>query len=303
MTFLFLLLSPLAFAQKVRKMGEPKLTQSIEEKNAIFKDQVLRGMDSLFDSSRDYSLFSGRVTDKDDDQGILKIHSETINVKFFRAGDEIKFRLASDEYGDYCSCFVRTVEKNYFVVYVKSYNPCFGKDRYFRRGTVLNFKAERLAERVQEASEFRVILLKRRRDFFQQLNDINHFIWSYDQQKVKVAADYDRKILELQNQKRVALNNLQLRKKNGIRLQKELIFRLDELDEDLRFYRIDREELMVDRWHLDEDLGLPVQERPQKIKKVEKKSIDKVIEEEKLDVKERKKISRKSGGLTGLGSF
>jgi hypothetical protein len=34
------------------------------------------------------------------------------------------------------------------------------------------------------------------------------------------------------------------------------------MDEDLEFYRIDKDEPKIDRWHLDHDLGKPVNHRP-----------------------------------------
>lgn len=78
-----------------------------------------------------------------------------------------------------------------------------------------------------------------------------------------------KKILELEKAKEKAMELLLHKKQDQIRLQKELAFRLDELDKDLEFYRIDNNDLLVDRWHLDQDLGLPVGRRPQKIKKKE----------------------------------
>ena len=49
-------------------------------------------------------------------------------------------------------------------------------------------------------------------------------------------------------------------------LQKELIYRLDKLEQDIETYRIEKVELLRDRWALDHDLGLPVGKRPQNIK-------------------------------------
>mgnify|MGYP000135562332 CR=1 FL=1 len=40
----------------------------------------------------------------------------------------------------------------------------------------------------------------RRKDFLRQMNEINHFSWSYDEQRVQVAAKYDQKILEIHEQ-------------------------------------------------------------------------------------------------------
>ena len=51
-----------------------------------------------------------------------------------------------------------------------------------------------------------------------------------------------------------------------MRLQRELAYRLDNIDKELSFYRIEKVEPLFDRWHLDHDLGYPVYERPEEIR-------------------------------------
>ncbi|TNF29199.1 MAG: hypothetical protein EP319_07480 [Deltaproteobacteria bacterium] len=233
------------------------------------KEIILEEKDSFYDGNRNYGYFTGRVTDRDQTANILKVSSENGNTKFFRAGDLVRFTVARKKEYDQCEGFVRSVEDGYFVVYVKDIYPCWGQKEYFRRGTVLVFESKKLYSRVQDASKYRVVLLKRRRDFFNQLNRVNHFLWSFDQQKVLTAAEYDKKILELRKAKERAMELLLHKKQDQIRLQKELSFRLDELDKDLEFYRIDNHDLLVDRWHLDHDTGAPVGRRPQELKKAE----------------------------------
>jgi hypothetical protein len=222
--------------------------------------------DSFYDPKMDYSKFSARVTDRDKSANIIKVTSENRNIKFFRAGDEIKFNIASLKNRDKCVAHVRSVEPKYFVAYVKDMIPCWGENEYFRRGTVLVIQSYRLAERVREASIYRRVLLNRKKSFFKQLNNVNHFVWSYNQQKIKVAAQYDKQIMQLRKKKQNALEELQLNKKDQVYLQKELIYRLDSIDKDLEFYRIESDELAIDRWHMDQDLGIPVGKRPVPIK-------------------------------------
>jgi hypothetical protein len=221
--------------------------------------------DSWYDNQYDYSQFTGRVTDRDKSSNILKISSEDKNIKFFRAGDRVNFTVASKD-TDYCQGYVRNVEEGFFVIFVKDLYSCWNNSDYFRRGSLLHFNSKQLLSRVKEASKYRIVLLKRKKDFFKQLNDVNHFVWSYDQQKVLTASDYDLKIVEIEKGKQKALEMLLAKKQDQIRLQKELIRRLSELDQELGHYRIERDDLLVDRWHLDHDLGVPVGKRPQKLR-------------------------------------
>ena len=226
---------------------------------------LVDNIDSWYDKQYDYSQFTGRVTDRDKSANILKISSEDKNIKFFRAGDQVNFTVASKD-TDFCQGYVRNVEEKFFVIFVKDLYSCWENGDYFRRGTLLHLRSKQLSGRVREASKYRLVLLKRKRDFFKQLNNVNHFIWSYDQQKILTASDYDLKIVEIEKGKQKALEMLVAKKKDQIRLQKELIRRLSELDEELNHYRIERDDLLVDRWHLDHDLGVPVGKRPQKLR-------------------------------------
>jgi hypothetical protein len=54
-------------------------------------------------------------------------------------------------------------------------------------------------------------------------------------------------------------------KQERLNLQNELMQKLNELDESLKYYRIERQELMTDRWNSDHDQGLPFGQRPQAI--------------------------------------
>lgn len=221
---------------------------------------------SSIDPKVDYERFSGRVSDKDDTSRVFKIQVENNNSKFFRAGDEVLFKLNLKEGRDFCKGFVRSVEDFHFTIYVESLSPCYSSEEYFRRGTVLNFYAKVLATRVLEASHFREQLVLKKEDFLKQLNDINHFIWTFDQEKVKTAAKYDEEINRMVREKRKALDDLITLKQERLVLQNELMKKLNELDESLLFYRVERQELMTDRWESDHDSGLPFGQRPQKLR-------------------------------------
>ncbi len=245
---------------ELKKRKEALSRTKVEAPNLgpTLEDQI---RDSFFDPKFDYATFTGRVTDRDDTNSIVKISSENKNIKFFRSGDLVRFRLAAKNSRN-CRGFVRSVEKDYFVLYVQNITLCWGSGKYFRRGAMLVFNSKALASRVRDASTYRIVLLKRRRSFYKQLNDTNHFVWSYEQEKIKVAAEYDEKITMLRQAKQKAMDMMATKKKDSINIQRELAYRLDHMDEDLEFYRIDKDEPKIDRWHLDHDLGKPVNHRP-----------------------------------------
>ena len=77
----------------------------------------------------------------------------------------------------------------------------------------------------------------------------------------------------MEKDKQRALDHLGVVKRDKIHLQKELSYRLDVIDRDLDFYRIERNELIADRWFHDHHLGLPVGKRPQAMKEEKESEI------------------------------
>lgn len=245
----------------------PSVLAVIIDPNLPNEGVLGRDNNNAIDPTVDYERFSGRVTDKDDSERIFKIKVENNNTKFFRAGDLALFKLNTKDKREYCKAFVRSVEDFHFTIYVESLAPCYSTSEYFRRGTTLQFYSKVLAYRVFEASKYREQLVLRKEDFLKQLNGINHYVWTFDQQKVKTAAEYDEEINKLQREKRRALDELITVKQEKLILQNELMKKLNELDESLTFYRVERQELMTDRWNLDHDAGLPFGQRPQEMKR------------------------------------
>lgn len=223
---------------------------------------------NFIDPRVDYSSFMGRVTDKDSKSGRnIKVQVEVNNTKFFKAGDVVYFRVNRHDTELPCRATVKDVEDNYFTVYVTDFDPCWGKDKYFPRGLQLNFKSSVLSQRVFEASKYREVLIERKEGFLKQLSNINHFLWTYDQQRMQTAASYDEQINKLKREKQLAIDNLLQAKQENLLLQVELMKKLDNIDESMKHYRVERGEYLEDRWNLDHDLGTTFPQRPPKLKK------------------------------------
>ncbi|MBF0209215.1 MAG: hypothetical protein HQK53_20345, partial [Oligoflexia bacterium] len=111
-------------------------------------------------------------------------------------------------------------------------------------------------------SQYRAILLKMRKDLFSQLSDINNQLQTYQHQRVTIVAEFEKRMEQIRKEKQMVLDRLYWQKGEQLKMQQELAKRLEFVEEDINFYRIEREEYLVDRWHLDQDLGLPVGNRP-----------------------------------------
>jgi hypothetical protein len=234
-----------------------------------FPDEGVTGPDNntFIDPRVDYSKFMGRVTDRDSDSGrILKVKVEINNTKFFKAGDVIYFRVNKHDTELPCRASVRSVEDYYFTIYVTDFDQCWEEGKYFPRGLMLNFKSNVLAQRVFEASKYRETLIDRKEGFLKQLSNINHFLWTFDQQRMQTAASYDEKINKLKREKQMAIDNLLQSKQENLLLQVELMKKLDNIDESMKHYRVERGEYLMDRWNMDHDSGIGFPQRPPKLK-------------------------------------
>jgi hypothetical protein len=229
--------------------------------------QMTKDNNAYIDKNVDYTKFMGRVSDKSKNGNILKVKVENNNTKFLKAGDIVYFRVNNHKSKDACKASVRSVENFYFSMYVQDFGACWSEDRYFPRGMQLNFDSEKLSDRVFEASKYREILILRKESFLSQLNEINYYLWTFEQQKIKEAAKYDEQINELLREKRLAMDNLTNKKEENIILQHELGKKLNSIDESLNHYKVERQEYLTDRWYMDHEQSLPVFSRPRNLKK------------------------------------
>jgi hypothetical protein len=227
-------------------------------------NKITEDHDSFYDPTINYAYFAGRISDRDVQGNIYKIQSENNNIKYFRAGDglELKERLRPKDLP--CRAYVQGVEEFYLVVHIPNMEVCRGNKGAFRIGSQLDGTSDVLKERILYASQFRLILLRQKKDLLKQFSGVNEFLWTFKEEEIKVAAFYDKKILVIQEQKKKGLDDLLSKRKEYINLQKELASRMHFLDESLHFYRIERQEFFYDRWHLDHDLGLPMYSHPPK---------------------------------------
>ena len=207
-------------------------------------------------ADKDYSNFYARVTDRNESGNVLKVSTENRNIKLFRAGDTIRFTLTKKSIrSESCNGYVRDVEEGFFVFSVNDFKGCFGTTNYLRRGTLLKVSSAILAKRIRDAEVYREVLFKRKKDFLSQLDQVNQFLWGFKQVKVQTMAKFDERLEEVKQDRQKELNFLNLKRKDYLHLQRELRFRLDELDKNIELYRVEKVKLMRDKYIKDHDEG------------------------------------------------
>jgi hypothetical protein len=213
-------------------------------------DIIQEKLKDFYDPTIDYSKFFSRMTDHSG--SVLKLETNNSNIKFLATGDRVyvAFRKNYKE----CVGIVRNIEDDrYLVIFVRELSSCIPKDTYLRRGTITRLNVPIMINRIQEAAHAHVLLLKNKDDYYHQLNDVNNFLWNYDQEKVILANNYDAQIMRIRQEKERALKDLVTKRNDSISLQKELKFKIEQIEKDVVETRADTRELDMDRWNLDHD--------------------------------------------------
>ena len=101
------------------------------------------------------------------------------------------------------------------------------------------------------------ILLKKDA-YLKQLAEANNFTWNFDLEREKMLNDFDQRLLALKNEKVNSIEDLNRKKVETVKVQGELLSEINSLEELLKFYRLDRREVLKDRFHADYDTSAPV---------------------------------------------
>jgi len=216
--------------------------------------------DGFLDPNFDYSFTYGRISDIEQKNLIVKIQVENDVTRFFKPGDFVQLSVRKLSKED-CQSQVVSAEKGYFTVKLDSLTPCWKEQTYFRRGLVLEIHSTVLHLRVQQASAYRRDLLQKRDAYLKELAGVNNFFWQLANNRDKLGADYDAKIEKLKNDKTAALQKFDQDQVDKVKVQGELMSELNNLDDLLKFYRIDRREILKDRFQSDYDTSAPADQR------------------------------------------
>lgn len=216
---------------------------------------------SIFDPQFDYSHFLGRLTDRDKLSNTLKIKVETSNIRFLRSADALKFSIPTIN-TNFCQANVQDIQEsngNYLTIYTPDIKACWDdNDHLLRRGMQISFVSPTLQERVVAAEQMRQVYIKQKEDFLIQLNSINNFLYTFNEQITHAVSNYDKKLHQLQQERQQQIDQLLSDKENKIKIQKELVKKVEWIKNQLKYYQIERIEPVLDRWNQDLKTGFPV---------------------------------------------
>jgi len=219
----------------------------------------------FLDPNVDYSQTYGRVSDYDPALRIFKFKVENDYTRFLKPGDAIYIKPMRVGKGNQsCLARIQKTEPFYFVAEMDQWSQCLRSANDVRRGMVVLIYGDILEARVKQASKLREEILLKKDSYLKQLADANNFTWNFDLEREKLLNDFDQRLQALKNEKVNSIEALNRKKVDTTQVQGELMSEIHSLEELLKFYRLDRREILKDRFHTDYDTSAPV-DKPSRV--------------------------------------
>lgn len=202
------------------------------------------------DDGRGY--FSGRISRFNREISTLKIKVDFANLKYLNSRDRLEFwdeRNTSQK----CRGYVLGRSADFVLVKAPDLKTC-EKFLLITAGAYLKFYSKDLENNLELGKDVVGLLLKKRMAVEGQMTLRQKEIDSHLERVGAVNARYDllRKKLEQEWQKE--LNALEEDRVQSVRLAKDLEQRRDEIDKKLELYKVQDENMTLDRWSLDSRL-------------------------------------------------
>ncbi len=209
-------------------------------------------MSSFSFAQSDAGYFSGRISRYSKDIKTLKIKIDFPNVKYVNTRDQIEFWDERNS-AQRCRGYVLGRSPDFLLIKVPELDIC-EKFIFVTTGAYLKFYSKDLENNLEMGKDVVEILLKKRMAVQGQIDLRDKELDSHLERVGAVNARYDtlRKKLEMEWQKE--LNSLEEDRVQSIRLSKDLERRRDEIDKKLELYKVNDENMKIDRWSLDSRL-------------------------------------------------
>lgn len=196
--------------------------------------------------------FSGRISHINEPAALLRIKVDFTNLKYLNTRDRVEFWDQTYP-AQRCTSFVVGKSNDYLLLKVPNYEFC-ERFMFMALGTYLHFYSRDLVNNLKMGTEVMDILLKRRlalegqvaretRQVDIHIEKVNAVNGRFEVLRQKLLAEWQKELSDLEEDKTVNLRNLENARA-----------KLNEVDKKLEIYRIEDENLKVDRWALDPQL-------------------------------------------------
>lgn len=193
--------------------------------------------------------FTGRISRLNAEAKLARIRTDFGNIKFLNRRDRVEFWNASHPQNR-CPAFVEGRTNDYLLLRIPDFENCIRRV-HFATGAFLNFESADLEKTIHVARELVEILLKKQLAMKAKKTRHQRELDNYVEKVDAVNKRYEilRQKLEIEWQKELA--SLEEDKAHSYTEFKDSEARLNEIESKLESYRIEDQNLKLDRWSLD----------------------------------------------------
>ncbi len=196
--------------------------------------------------------FSGRISKINDKASLMRVNVKFANMKYLNKQDRLEFW---NEHNPLIRCRATIVGKSpdYVLLQINDFDFCL-KKLFIAHGGYMKFYSQDLANNLKMGSEILSILLKKRLAVSGRLGESKKQLESHLDKVDSINKRYEllRQKLELEWQQELAL--LEEDRIVSLRNHKALELRLSEIEQKIEQYKVEDENLEIDRWALDPTL-------------------------------------------------
>lgn len=194
-------------------------------------------------------VFSGRISKSVKAAKLLRVRLDFVNSKFLRAGD--KLELWHQSYpSQRCECFVEAKANEYIFINVPLYDKCVTTVG-FTVGSYVMFESKDLEFNINVAREMIDVLMKKRMIILSQMEKNKTELGEWDKKIENTNDRYKGLMDQLKNEWSEQVGNISALKSNVTEKMRDDELTLGDVDYKLERYRIESENLKLDRWSLD----------------------------------------------------
>lgn len=197
-------------------------------------------------------VFSGRISSINKKSSLVRIKVSFSNVKYLNKRDKVEFWDQKNK-SKRCKAYVAGRSPEYLLVKVPNFEYCF-TNLFLIVGAYLKFQSEDLKNNILMGRSLVNILLKKRIALNGKIKKNQISLDSYVEKVDAVSLRYHLLQQKLNNEWKKELANLEEDRLAVYHNFKGLQIRLGDVDHKLEKYKVEDENLKIDRWSLDSRL-------------------------------------------------
>lgn len=204
-------------------------------------------VDSLATPSE--GLFSGRISTLNVAAGLIKVKVDFSNIRYLNKKDQVTFWDQSVKL-DKCRGFILGKTNEYLLIKISTFELC-AKLAYVKEGAYLKFFSQDLVNNLKMGRELVAILKKKRLALLNKVKKSKKEVDSYIEKVDALNGRYSALSLKLQREWKRELSQLEEDKINALRIYKNSLSSLEDVEFKMERYKVEDENLKIDRWSLD----------------------------------------------------